>query len=129
MSGRNLPLEVKRLHRVRLKFLFFSILCILCGFVLAEEFIYDSHSKKDPFSPPVINAREKVSKEVLKGVRIEGIIWDEHKPMAVINDKVVGVGDTVSSARIIGIRQNEVIFDVDGQAVSVKLKMGEGEEI
>lgn len=110
------------------KLLFFFVsfvpLC-LCGFLFAEEFIYDPHGKKDPFTPPVISAVEKAGTEVLAGVRLEGIIWDEKKPIAVINDKVVSIGDEVSGARIVEIRQNEVIFDVNGQMVSVKLRVVE----
>lgn len=103
-----------------------SFLCALCGEIFTEEFTYDSHGKKDPFSPPVISAVEKAGTEVLAGVRIEGIIWDEKKPIAVINDKVVGIGDEISGAKIIDIKQNEVIFDVNGQMISVKLRIPEG---
>lgn len=115
---------------MRNKFLFSSVssvlLCALCVSIFAEEFTYDSHGKKDPFSPPVISAVEKAGTEVLAGVRLEGIIWDEKKPIAVINDKVVGIGDEISGAKIIDIRQNEVIFDVNGQMVTVKLRTPEG---
>lgn len=103
---------------------FFSVsfvsLC-LCGFLFAQEFVYDSHGRKDPFSPPVIKAAEKAGTEVLTGLRLEGIIWDEKNPIAVINDKVVGIGAEVGGARVVEIRQNEVIFDINGQMVSVKL--------
>lgn len=96
--------------------------CLLCGFSFAEEFTYDSHGRKDPFSPPVISAVEKAGTEILAGVRLEGIIWDKKKPMAIINDKVVGIGDSVSGAEIIDIKKNEVIFGVNGQKVTVKLR-------
>lgn len=109
----------------RNRILFFFVSLCLCGFLFAEEFIYDSHGKKDPFSPPVIKAVEKAGTEVLTGVRLEGIIWDERNPVAVINDKVVSVGDEISGAKIVEIRQNEVIFDVNGQLISVKLRLEE----
>lgn len=109
------------------KFLFFSVFsllfCVLCGFLFAEEFLYDAHGKKDPFSPPIISTGEKTGAEVLTGVKLEGIIWDEKKPIAIINDKVVGIGDTISGAKIIEIKKDEVIFDINGQTVSVKIKM------
>lgn len=108
------------------KFLFFSVFSVfLCALCVSEEFVYDSHGKKDPFSPPVIKAVEKAGTEVLTGVRLEGIIWDERNPVAVINDKVVSVGDEISGAKIVEIRQNEVIFDVNGQLISVKLRLEE----
>lgn len=88
---------------------------------MGQEFIYDSRGRKDPFSPPVVKEAEKAGAEVLTGVRLEGIIWDEKNPMAIINDKVAGIGDTVSGAKVVEIRQNEVVFDVNGQRISVKL--------
>lgn len=97
------------------------IFLLWCNLAIAQEFIYDSHGKKDPFSPPVIKAVEKAGTEVLTGVRLEGIIWDEKNPIAIINDKVVRIGDEVSGAKITEIRQNEVIFDINGQMISVKL--------
>lgn len=98
------------------------ILYIFCGTVFAEEFVYDSHGKKDPFGPPVVTTAEKTDEEVLSGVKLEGIIWDEKKPLAVINDKVVAAGDEVGGAKVIEIKQHEVLFDVDGQIVQVKLR-------
>lgn len=84
-------------------------------------FIYNDHGKKDPFTPPVVKAIEKQDTDALAGVRLEGIIWDEKNPIAVVNDKVVGIGDVISGAKIIEIKENEVIFDVNGQRISVKL--------
>lgn len=98
------------------------IFLLLYSFLFAEDlFIYNSHGKKDPFSPPIIGAVEKTGEEVLKGVKLEGIIWDEKKPMAIINNKVVGVGDDISGAKIIEIKKNEVIFNFDSQTISVRL--------
>lgn len=97
------------------------------GSLNAEDFVYDSHGKKDPFSPPVIGVVETTDKEQLAGVKLEGIIWDEENPIAVINDKVVSIGDEVAGAKIVGMTRNEVTFEVDGQQVELKLRIIEEE--
>lgn len=101
------------------------ILCILCcsGFFYAEEFTYDSHGRKDPFSPPVISAGQKADIELLTGVELEGIIWDELSPIAIVNDKVVNIGDEVAGAKIVEITENEVVFEVNGQKVKLRLRI------
>ena len=109
-------------------------LCILCalgvlGFLYAEEFVYDSHNKKDPFAPPVLSDTGKIDIEMLTGIKLEGIIWDEKNPMAIINDKIVGVEEEIAGAKIVGITQNEVIFNVDGQEIKLKLQIPEEGEI
>lgn len=97
-------------------------LIIFCGFVYAEGFIYDSHGKKDPFAPPVLAGTDRSGAEMLAGIDLEGIIWDENKPVAIINDKVVNVGDEISGAKVIKITQNEVTFYINGQYVHIKLQ-------
>jgi len=87
-----------------------------------EQFVYDSHGKKDPFAPPKINVVEDTGADVLSVIRLEGIIWDEDSPIAVINGKVVGVSDEVNGAKIIQIKQNEVILEINGQRTPLKLQ-------
>jgi type II secretory pathway component PulC len=87
------------------------------------EFIYDDHGKKDPFGPPKMGSQDSLGENILMDLRVEGIIWDEDNPIAVVNGKVVGVGDSVNGVKIIKIKQNEVIFDVQGKTVPVKLQI------
>ena len=103
----------------------FFIFCILHTSVNAEEFIYDSHGKKDPFSAPIINTSRDVKEELLANVQLEAIIWDDESPLTMINDKVVGIGDEIAGAKIVEIKQNEVIFEADGKQVILKLRLRE----
>ena len=92
-------------------------------FLLAAElFIYDAHGRKDPFSPPVIKATAESTKEIFLGIKLEGIIWDEDAPLAIINGKVVGLDAVIAGAKITKITQNEVVFDVNGEKVFIKLR-------
>ena len=110
---------------------FVAYSCVLCSPVSpnTEEFIYDSHGKKDPFAPPVLSGAEKVDIEMLTGIKLEGIIWDEKNPMAIINDKIVGVGEEIAGAKIVGITENEVVFNVNGQEIKLRLRIIEEGEI
>lgn len=88
---------------------------------LGEEFIYNSHGRKDPFAPPVINTRGKAGTEVLSGIRLEGIIWEQDNPLAIINSKVVTVGAKVGGALVVEIKKDEVVFEINGQQFPMKL--------
>lgn len=123
MLPKKSSLQTKLIH-----FILLALVCAFSGFAFCEEpapseFVYDSHGKKDPFTAPVVGGAEKTSADILAGVRLEGIIWDPETPIAIINDKVMGIGDEVAGAKIVEIKQNEVIFDLDGKKVNVKLNI------
>jgi len=108
------------------------IICILilvfCSNIIADDFVYDSHGRKDPFSLPILNTGNTADMEAIAGVKLEGIIWDADNPIAVINGKVVVVGNEISGAKVLEINENEVIFDANGQNVKIKLwKKEEGD--
>lgn len=98
---------------------------ILSSFNLlnADEFIYNSHGKKDPFSPPVKGVGAVTDMELLSGIRLEGIVWDSKNPMAMVNDSIVAIGDEIAGAKVVDITKNEVIIEIDGQRVSLKLQI------
>lgn len=105
---------------------------LITGFILAdfitngeEGFIYNSHGKKDPFAPPVLEEEGKLKKELLLGIKLKAIIWDRQRPLALINDKVVGIGDTIAGGKIVDIKENEVIFLTGKQKVTIKLRKRE----
>lgn len=102
-------------------------ICVFCDLLLAyicpAEFIYDSHNKKDPFNPPILKTQAESGTNLLSSLKVEGIIWDENKPVAIISDKVVSVGDVISGAKVVNIKQNEVVFDINGELVYVKLQI------
>ena len=64
--------------------------------------------------------------ESVRGLALEGIVWDEKSPLAVINDRVVGVGDAFDKNRIITITQTEVRL-VGDDNTEFSLKMGKEE--
>lgn len=51
--------------------------------------------------------------ELAQGVRglvLNGIVWDESTPLAIINDQVLGVGSQIRNSKIIKITQMEVFL-------------------
>ena len=70
-----------------------------------------------------------LSEEVTEGVRglvLEGIVWDEKIPLVVINDHVLKVGDTIRKSQITRITQKEVSLQ-DDEGHEFILKVGKGE--
>ena len=59
--------------------------------------------------------------EGVRGLVLEGIVWDEERPLAVINDRVVGVGDTLRQGRIVTITQTEVFLEDNAETFSLRL--------
>jgi len=88
-----------------------------------ESFTYNSHNKKDPFSPPIIANTGKIDKTILNGIKLEGIVWDKSRPMAVVNGKIVNPGDKIAGAEIVGITENKVIFRIGGRDIGLKLRV------
>ena len=107
--------------------LFFTFIClpffinIFAGFLYSDQFIYDSHEKKDPFAPPVLSDVNEADSGLYANIKVEGIIWDENDPIAIIDNELIRVGDEVRGGKVAGIEENEVIFDIQGQEIRIKL--------
>lgn len=122
-------LLINPVKKIRLGWLIILFLFCWLPVSIAFGFVYDSHGRKDPFSPPVIDVSKDVGQDIIAGIKLEGIIWDSDKPLAIINEKVVGVGEMVAGVKVISITQNEVIFDVNGEQVPVKLVIKDEEAL
>ncbi len=109
--------------------LLFVLAVATINIALAADFVYDSHDRKDPFAPPVVEVEKDINATALVGVQLEGIIWDEANPLAVVNGKIVMTGDIVAGVEVIRITENEVIFNVNEQEVPVKLRIEIEEEL
>lgn len=117
-----------KIRRLKLSAVILFFIVVPCFSAEKEsEFVYNSHDKKDPFTAYVAEVEGTEDVATLSDMRLEGIIWDENKPIAVINDKVMAVGDVIDGAVIKEIKQNEVVFEVNGQKSSIKLTTNEGD--
>lgn len=103
-------------------FLFF----IFCAVSFAQEFVYDSKGKRDPFIPLVTPEGRllKLDKQEPSpgALTIEGIIYDKHgRSFAIVNTAVVGIGDPVGEYQVLKIQEDKVIFIKDGIPLEVEL--------
>jgi hypothetical protein len=107
---------------------FFCVILPL-SFVLAEEFVYDSQGKRNPFIPLVtpdgryqkLEADEtKAADETLK---LEGIMYDKFGiSYAVVNGVVARIGDMVGEYQILKIEEKKVMFMREGLEKIMELK-------
>ena len=103
-------------------FLFF----VLCAVSFAQEFVYDSKGKRNPFIPLVTPEGRllKLDKQENSpgALAIEGIIYDKFgRSFAIVNTAVVGIGDLVGDYQVLKIQENKVIFIKDGVPLEVEL--------
>jgi hypothetical protein len=55
-------------------------------------------------------------------LELAGIAWSEDRPFALINGKVVGRGDSVDGLRVVEIQPKEVLLDLDGDRILLRLR-------
>ena len=60
--------------------------------------------------------------ESLRGLMLDGIVWDDEKPYAIINNRVLGIGDAIGKSRITAITETAVTLEEDGNAFSIQLR-------
>ncbi|RJP29035.1 MAG: hypothetical protein C4533_04355 [Candidatus Omnitrophota bacterium] len=93
------------------------------------DFVYDSHSKRNPFIALVTPDGRLLKLDVEEGneaLALEGIIFDENGvSYAIVNQDVVNVGDYVGDYQVLKIEKDEVRFVREGQLFVVKLKKEE----
>jgi hypothetical protein len=111
-----------------MRIVFFVIMiAALAGALLAEKsFKYDAKDKRDPFIPLVseegVFASDAYGISGIKDVRLEGIVWDEEKgSAAIINGEIFKEGQETGTVKILKIDRDGVIFDVNGEEVTIKL--------
>jgi len=60
--------------------------------------------------------------ESVRGLLLDGIVWDEAKPYAIINNQVLGIGGTIGRNRITKITKTAVFLEEDGNEFSMPLR-------
>lgn len=110
------------------------ILTILAAFAAlasaaaAQTFQYDSKGRRDPFTPPVESGKPITDAEItgklteLKGIEVQGIIWDEKNPMAMIEDEIITEGQNFRGAKVVDIQEHAVVMEFKGEMVTIRVK-------
>jgi len=88
-----------------------------------DLFVYIKEDIRDPFIPLLDNSSgEKIvglsSKDTmqikLRGIVLNGILWDQDKPLVLINNKIYKLGDLVNDLKIESIDADAVVFSYQG---------------
>ncbi len=103
------------------------IFCVTGALFAAEEFVYDSHGRRDPFVPLVSEGGGFVSDtygiKSAEDVRLEGIVWEEGKrSMAVINGEIFRAGQSIGELNIVEIQRDGVVFEAGDERIKVELR-------
>ena len=75
--------------------------------------------KRNPFAKaaeveiPVLPGKKKIN--------LEGIIYDPAQPIVLINGETKGTGDYVEGMKIIEIQPGSVVFDQEGEKITIQL--------
>ena len=95
----------------------------------ADEFVYDSKGKRDPFFSLVSPEGYLINLEPFSEVseiNVEGIIYDpKGNSCAIINSEVVKPGDRIGKFEVMDIEQNKVILLKDSERIKIELKEGQ----
>ena len=57
----------------------------------------------------------------VRGLLLDGIVWDAQNPLAMINNQVLAVGDSVGRSRITRITKTEVFLEEEGSEFILRL--------
>jgi len=99
-----------------------SLIALIALIVLAGvSFSAAGESLRDPTRP--YSARQAIA-AVPPRFDVNAIIVSDERRIAIVNGKRVGVGGQVDSATVISIEKTELVLDVDGQKVTLRLHNG-----
>jgi hypothetical protein len=110
--------------------------CMVPDTILAENVLYDSHGKRNPFVPPsrikpiTIPEGSDVDTSKLEdwfSRSLAGILWDQKFPYAMIEDQIVGVGEEVKGCTIVEIKPEGIVFQYKQKRVKIPLREGKDE--
>ena len=108
---------------------------VMLGFLMlpvsvyaTDQFVYDAHSKRDPFSSLVTSSGAMVaydSELTLSDLNLEGVLADpQGNSAAIINGKIVKVKDQIGSYQVETIAADHVDLIKDNEQFTIKLKKG-----
>ena len=108
------------------------VFSLAAGILSAEQFVYDSHGKRNPFLPPVEEKeKEIVIEETVVDIEpfrkwfiehTSGVLFDPVNPRVLIGDDIVEIGEEVNGCTIVEIRPDGFVFSFANQRVEVPLQ-------
>ncbi len=94
--------------------------------IAQEDFMYDSHGRRDPFWPLVSSSGAILSYDdslQFSDMVLEGVIYDpDGERFAIINSRVVKIEDRIGGFVVTAVNQDSVTLYRQGQEFSLNLK-------
>ena len=89
--------------------------------VIAEEFRYDSHGRRDPFVSP---GQTVTANQMGRGeLRLEGVIVDpKGTSYAIVNSQIVREGETYEGFLLKKVEPNQALFEKAGEYFEIVLR-------
>lgn len=126
------PCSPPRVPPVRLAILLFAF-AAGAGILSAEQYVYDSHGRRNPFLPPAGKKGPALSPDGSGAVDVEpfkkwfvehmsGVLYDRGDPRVLIGDEIIEVGQEVNKCTIVEIRPDGIVFEYMAQRVDVPLR-------
>ncbi len=88
--------------------------------VKVEEFVYLKNDRRDPLislidkkgliKEDIPNQKEDMM-DLIKFVKVDGILWDNKMPLAMVNNEIKKIGDIVNELTIKEITTESVVFE------------------
>ena len=101
------------------------ILLTQCHSLCADEIVYDSGKRRDPFVP-ITGEDASVSATSSSGIKLEGIIYDpNNRSMAILNGKTFQQGESIGDATIVKIQKDHVVISISGEEKTLFIRQEE----
>ncbi len=99
-----------------------------CVTFAEDVFVYDAHSKHDPFNPLVTSTGSVQLYDAdltVADMTLEGILEDPGgNSAAIVNGKILKIGDQIGPYQIQTITSDHVILLKDGEGFTLNIKKG-----
>lgn len=91
------------------------LLTMAAGLLSAEEIVYDSGKRRDPFVP-LVGDMGSLEAGSSSGFKLEGIIYDPGgRSLVILNGNSYQVGDVAGDVTVTKIGKDHVVILVDGE--------------
>ena len=103
----------------------FSGICYFSSLVAAEQYVYKSEGKRDPFVSLISPAGYLIDQDTQdnKTLHLEGIMLDpKGDDIAIINGQMVHAGEKIGEAIVSSIEENKVTVIQDNQKIDIELR-------
>jgi len=114
--------------------IYFISLLTLNTFAYADNFVYNSHEKRDPFVPPYLQdqvkkkSQDKSIKKTVdyRSIMLQAVVYDpEGESAVIINGQIMKINDKTDFFVVKDIMNDRAVVEVFGERKVLKLREDE----